>query len=119
MEREESVKGKILFFSPCEGEPSYFTNSLIFMCDHGNEGAMGIIINRPLDLLLSEVLQTSGIKIGDIEIKDNLYIGGPVNPGSVFVLHSSEKEWGQTLKINKDIYLSTSEDILENIAILH
>lgn len=44
---EQDLKGKILFFMPSEEGPSYFTDSLIYMCDHNEHGSLGLIINRP------------------------------------------------------------------------
>ena len=52
---QDSIKGNLLYFSPSEQEPSYFTDSLLYICDHGEEGALGLIINRPLDLKLKDL----------------------------------------------------------------
>ena len=48
--REEDLKGKIIFFSPNDEGASYFTDSLIYMCDHNQLGSLGLIFNRPLNL---------------------------------------------------------------------
>ena len=53
----EEIKGKILFFSPSEEETSYFTDSLIYMCDHTEIGSLGLIINRKLELKLKELFK--------------------------------------------------------------
>ena len=115
-EKNLSLIGKLLFFSPSEREPSYFTNSLIFICEHSQEGAIGVIINRQIDLKTDNLLKGVGLNTQNLLSPKHLLIGGPVNPGSVFVLHSSEKEWESTLKITKDVSLSTSKDTLEDIA---
>ena len=116
-EKNLSLIGKLLFFSPSEREPSYFTNSLVYICDHNPDGAIGLIINRQIDLMTDNLLKGVGLGTQDLASPKNLLIGGPVNPGSVFVLHSSEKTWGSTLKITNEISLSTSKDTLEDIAI--
>ena len=51
---QESIKGNLLYFSPSEQEPSYFTDSLLYICDHSELGALGLIVNRPLDLELKD-----------------------------------------------------------------
>ena len=53
--REEDLKGKIIFFSPNDEGASYFTDSLIYMCDHNQLGSLGLIFNRPLNLDLKEL----------------------------------------------------------------
>ena len=116
-ENNSSLIGKLLFFSPSEREISYFTNSLVYICDHNSDGAIGLIINRQIDLKTDNLLKGVGLETQSLLAPKNLLIGGPVNPGSVFVLHSSEKTWESTLKITSEISLSTSKDTLEDIAI--
>ena len=55
---EDKIKGKILFFSPNEEGTSYFTDSLIYICDHNEQGSLGLIFNRPLELDLKAVSYT-------------------------------------------------------------
>ena len=84
---EDHLKGKILFFSPNDEGTSYFTDSLIYMCDHNSNGSLGLIVNRPLNLKLDDLFK--GLKIR--ETKNNsksAFLGGPVNPGAIFILHS-------------------------------
>ena len=52
---EDKIKGKILFFSPNEEGTSYFTDSLIYICDHNEQGSLGLIFNRPLELSLIHI----------------------------------------------------------------
>ena len=58
---EDHLKGKILFFSPNDEGASYFTDSLIYMCDHNSNGSLGLIVNRPLNLKLDDLFK--GLKI--------------------------------------------------------
>lgn len=111
----EEIKGKILFFSPSEEETSYFTDSLIYMCDHSASGSLGLIFNRQLDLELKDLF--GGLKIGeDYTSEDKAFLGGPVNPGAIFILHSSDKSWKDTLQVSEQIFMSTSFKALEDIA---
>ena len=112
---QDSVKGNLLYFSPSEQEPSYFTDSLLYICDHGELGALGLIINRPLNLELKDLFNTMNIT-QDSKAVGNVYMGGPVNPGAIFILHSSEKRWDSTMEVSNDICLSTSEDAIQSIA---
>ena len=59
---DQDLKGKILFFSPNELGTSYFTDSLIFICDHNEHGSLGLIFNRPLELELKELFKGMKIK---------------------------------------------------------
>ena len=112
---QNSVKGNLLYFSPSEQEPSYFTDSLLYICDHGELGALGLIINRPLDLELKDLFNSLKI-VENSKAKGNVYMGGPVNPGAIFILHSSEQKWESTMEVSEDISLSTSEDAIQSIA---
>ena len=111
----ENLKGNILFFSPSEEGTSYFTDSLIYICDHNDHGSLGLIFNRPLELKLKELFK--GMKINDINKEQgNVFIGGPVNPGAIFILHSSDKAWKDTLRVTKDICMSTDYEAIKDIA---
>ena len=112
---EQDLKGKILFFMPSEEGPSYFTDSLIYMCDHNEHGSLGLIINRPLNLNLSDLFQ--GMKIETIgEHNSQAFLGGPVNPGAIFILHTSDKIWKNSLKVTDEIFMSTDYEAIEDIA---
>ena len=112
---QESIKGNLLYFSPSEQEPSYFTDSLLYICDHSELGALGRIVNRPLDLELKDLFNSMKI-VENSKAEGNVYMGGPVNPGAIFILHSSEKKWDSTIEVSENISLSTSEDAIQAIA---
>ena len=61
---EEDLKGKLLFFAPNEEGSSYFTDSLIYICDHNENGSLGLIFNRPLNLELKDLLK--GMQFTDV-----------------------------------------------------
>ena len=78
---------------------------------------MGIVINRPLDLVLGEVLGQMDIKFeGKIAMDTPIYDGGPVQSDRGFVLHQYDKDWNSSMKINEQIGVATSLDILNAIA---
>ena len=113
----ENCKDKILYFSPNDNGISYFTNALIYIGEHNEEGSLGLIINRPLEITTKQFYESMGIKVTSNLAQKKLLMGGPVNPGAVFILHSADTEWDSTMLINEHISLSTSKDILEAIAI--
>lgn len=95
-----------------------FTHTLTYICDHNDEGVMGIIINRPLDVSLKEILNhleidTSQLKMPEIPV----FSGGPVAEERGFILHTPcEQEWASSHVVSDQVSLSTSLDILEAIA---
>ncbi|MGK0500656.1 MAG: putative transcriptional regulator [Oceanicoccus sp.] len=94
-----------------------FAHSITYICEHNDQGAMGIVINHPLDLSLDEIFQHLDIENISSPHKDQIMAGGPVHMDRGFVLHrSSDSVWDSTIKVSKDIALTTSQDILAAIA---
>lgn len=97
-----------------------FEKSVSYICQHTEQGAMGLTINRPTDITFSHFLSQLDIPLTDETLASTpIYLGGPVETGHGFILHSNDTElnsWSQTLKINDDISLSSSKDILTAIA---
>ncbi len=94
-----------------------FSQTVTYICEHTDEGAMGIVVNRPTNLHLNDILDQ--LDITDIDLKSGeeyIYIGGPVQPERGFVLHDDGHDWDSTLKITEGISVTTSKDILESIA---
>jgi putative transcriptional regulator len=115
MKVDLSLLGKLIFFSPSERGPSYFTNSLIFICHHNKDGAIGLIINRQLDLDVEALLEGVGLDTANNLIQKKINIGGPVDTGSVFILHKDNCSWDSTMEVSKQIGLTTSMDVLEQM----
>ena len=98
-------------------EDSNFFHTVTYMCEHSDDGAMGIVINRPTDLHLNDILDQLDISSSDNPSGEQpIYIGGPVQPDRGFVLHSSDSSWDSTLKVTDNISVTTSRDVLEAIA---
>ncbi len=95
-----------------------FEKAVAYICEHTSEhGAMGIIINSPLDIPMSEILQQLDIEhpISRLE-NSTIYLGGPVSSDRGFVLHESTSRWDSTLVVKEGISITTSRDILQAIA---
>ena len=95
---------------------TFFEKTVIYICDHGPRGAMGMVINRPLASgKVAVVLESLGLTpTGGLEVMD-VYFGGPVQPTLGFVLHSSEYSIDDTEQISKRISLSTNALIFKDI----
>lgn len=94
-----------------------FARSVTYVCEHSEEGAMGIVINRPLTIKLREIFEH--LEIDDIRHAgdDPVLAGGPVQTDRGFVLHRGPaRKWDSTLRITDEVALTTSRDILEALA---
>lgn len=92
----------------------FFERTVTYLCQHTPEGALGLIINRPTETTLGEILHQLGIPIlQDTPMNQPVYYGGPVQPDRGFVLHSPECSWNSTLRIKDQLCITTSRDILE------
>ncbi|SFP76668.1 putative transcriptional regulator [Nitrosomonas cryotolerans] len=96
---------------------SVFSKTLTYVCEHNEQGALGLVINRPTDLTLANLFKQLGIPSADPpqEIPPVLF-GGPVQLDCGFVLHHPVGKWQSTLAINQKVGLTTSLDILQAIA---
>ena len=94
-----------------------FARTVTYICEHTEKGAMGIVVNRPLELSLADVLEHMNIASAAPDIGTQpVYLGGPVDNERGFVLHTRTAPWSSTLKVTNGIYITTSRDILEAMA---
>jgi putative transcriptional regulator len=111
-----SLTGDILIAMPSMRDPR-FTNTVIFMCSHSNEGAMGLVINRALDsLTFPDMLDQLGILPARCQSRVRVHFGGPVESERGFVLHSSDYIRDATLAISETLGLTATIDILKDMA---
>ena len=101
---------------PGMGDPN-FSRGVTLLCQHNDEGALGITINRPSKITLSDVFDQIGIE-GDADHLQQVevYEGGPVHPERGFVLHSGLPVWESSMGVGPGISVTTSRDILQAIA---
>lgn len=114
MEVPMDLSGKILIAMPGMGDPR-FDHSVVFICAHSDEGAMGIIINKPAhDLTFRALMKQLGITATENMRDIRVHMGGPVELTRGFVLHSCDYEGSAaTLKVNDRFGMTTTLDILE------
>ncbi|HKL54829.1 MAG: YqgE/AlgH family protein [Roseovarius sp.] len=117
MTSDIDLTGKLLIAMPGMGDPR-FEHSLVFMCAHSDEGAMGLVINKPTtDLRLSDLLDQLTISPGDDMRNLPVHFGGPVEHGRGFVLHDYGYHSSiSTLDVNDDFAMTATLDILEDMA---
>ena len=94
-----------------------FSQTVSLICEHGEKGALGIVLNRPLTMTLSEVFEQMKIEPTDKRAADLPVLrGGPVHQDRGFVLHRPGGEWDSTHKISDSIQVTTSRDVLAAMA---
>jgi putative transcriptional regulator len=111
-----SLTNHFLIAMPGLRDPN-FSRTVTYICEHTDQGAMGIVINRPMDIRLGEVLSQLDIDTDDPRVSGaTVYLGGPVQPDRGFVLHTTGTRFESTLSITPAISITTSRDVLEAIA---
>ena len=94
----------------------YFAKSLTYICEHNDQGALGVVVNRPFDLSLQALFERINLQLEPRELHNlPVYFGGPVQTDRGFVLHQPVGEWHSTLKVRGSLGLTTSKDILEAV----
>ena len=111
-----NLTNHFLIAMPTLEDPN-FVRTVTYICAHNEEGAMGIVINRPLELELGEVLSQMDLHSDDPGVVSRpVYQGGPVHTDRGFVIHRPAREWNSTIAISPEVAVSTSRDILEAIS---
>lgn len=111
-----TLTNQFLIAMPGLADPNFF-HTVTYICAHNQDGAMGIIINRPLGLILNDVLEQMEIRAENYNIGETpIYQGGPVQSDRGFVLHKPIQKWEYCIEISDDIGIATSRDILKAIA---
>ena len=104
-----------LFAMPRMADP-YFARTLTYICEHNERGALGLVVNRPIDMTLQALFERLSLSLRDGERAGApVYFGGPVQTDRGFVLHAPAGNWQSTLRVGQHIGLTTSKDILEAV----
>ena len=94
----------------------HFAKTLTYVCEHNDQGALGIVVNRPIDMTLQVLFERLSLSMKDLARADApIYFGGPVQTDRGFVLHLPAGDWQATIKVRDAIGLTTSKDILEAV----
>jgi len=94
----------------------YFARTLTYVCEHNDQGALGVVVNRPIEMSLSELLKQVSVPHDEPTLgRIPVHFGGPVQVDRGFVLHQPVGEWQSTLAVDSGIGLTTSRDILQAV----
>ena len=115
VDRSNYLTGKFLVAMPNMPDPR-FAKALILICGHDENGAMGLVINRPLlSLTFNDLLDNLKIDAHQDFTSIKVHFGGPVEVGRGFVIHSNDYKHESTVRINDDVSLTATADILKAI----
>lgn len=109
-----------LIAMPAMTDPN-FVRTLTYLCEHNAEGALGIVVNRPIDLRLGTLFERVGVPLtpGENQARYQdlpVFFGGPVQTDRGFVLHRPAGDWQSTLHVTGEIGLTSSRDILQSMS---
>ena len=116
LELDSYLVGHLLIAMPGMRDPR-FAKTVVYLCAHSAEGAMGLVINRALEsLTFDDLLEQVGIHDPKVESGIHVHFGGPVETGRGFVLHSPDYQHDGTLVVARNVGLTATVDILRAIA---
>lgn len=101
-----------LIAMPALADP-FFAKTLTYICEHNEQGALGLVVNRPIDMTLETLFEQVSIPLTRSELRSvPVHFGGPVQMERGFVLHRPIGQWQSTMAVGEDVGLTTSKDIL-------
>jgi putative transcriptional regulator len=113
---QASLAGQFLIATPSMRDPR-FDHAVILMLKHNSDGALGIIINRPLgERPLTELLDAVGAKDTTVSGNVRVFLGGPVQPGVGFIIHGTDYHRPETIDVDGHIAMTSSPEVLRDIA---
>jgi putative transcriptional regulator len=114
-----SLAGQLLIAAPTMGDPR-FSHSVILMIRHDKDGALGIVINRPVgERSIALLLEATGDSDPDVEGSVRVFAGGPVQPEVGFLIHTAEYHRTETLDIDSHVAMTASRQALRDIGHNH
>jgi putative transcriptional regulator len=117
MNSDGLLTNQLLIAMPGMADPN-FSTTVTLICEHNDDGALGIIINRPLNLSLSGLFEQLSADDAHPDVASRpVMAGGPVGTERGFVLHSKEHSFENTLTVSDDIQLTLSRDVIDSMAI--
>ncbi len=111
------LHNQLLVAMPSLADPN-FSHSVTLVCEHNARGALGIVINRPLEMKMSEVLEQLSLVTENQQLAAMpVLAGGPVQRDRGFVLHRpGPQDWESTMPVSDSLHVTTSRDVLAALA---
>ncbi|WP_394128958.1 YqgE/AlgH family protein [Shewanella maritima] len=114
----ESLQGHFLIAMPSLND-TFFEKSVIYLCEHDDKGAMGLVINKPIGLDIEGLLEQMELNPSPemaFKLTSQVVVGGPVSPERGFVLHTPQSEWVNSFQVSDFCMLTSSRDVLNALA---
>ncbi|MCK9394816.1 MAG: YqgE/AlgH family protein [Methylobacter sp.] len=116
MKQATYLTDQFIIAMPNLADPNFF-HTVAYLCQHNEDGALGIVINRSTDMKLGEIFKQMDINVtAPASAETPIFAGGPVQQERGFVVHTSGGDWHATMAVSETISLTTSRDVLEAIA---
>lgn len=112
---QDFLTNQFLVAMPSLDDPN-FREAVAFICEHNEKGALGIVINRPMNVVLGDIFKQLAIEDDSGAAQRPVFLGGPVQPERGFVIHRPPGQWEATLRIGDTLAVTTSRDVLTAIA---
>lgn len=108
-----SFANHLLIAMPAMQDPA-FARTVIYIFEHNKDGAMGVVINAPIEMNLKEMVEQAapGSEVNDTKGEQIIVKGGPVSPDRGFILHYPHGEWEGSMRLNDEFTVTTSKDIV-------
>lgn len=113
---ENSLTSQLLVAMPSMEDPT-FAQTVTLVCEHGERGALGIVLNKPLQMKFGEVLSQMQLTPSDPALAEQPVLrGGPLHPDRGFVVHRPGGKWDSSHRVSQHVQVTTSKDVLTAIA---
>lgn len=117
MNRSTYLNNQFIIAMPNLADPNFF-HTVTYLCQHNEEGALGIVINRYAGMKLGEIFKQMDIRVTTpAAAETSVFAGGPVQQDRGFVVHTACGRWDATMAVSDSISLTTSRDVIEAIAV--
>ena len=111
------LNNQFIIAMPSLADPNFF-HTVTYLCQHNEEGALGIVINRSAEMKLGDIFKQMNISVTSLcAAEAPIFAGGPVQQERGFVLHTTCGGWDASMVISESISLTTSRDVIEAIAV--